>query len=86
MPPADPAPHRRGALGLVTAFVLLLAVTGLALLFGADDPAGRVFGGVQLLLALLLLALLRPSWRGPSPPGSGPDAGPGSGTGSGPDG
>jgi hypothetical protein len=65
----------RAALGVVTAFVGLLAVSGLALVVGADDPAGRIFGVVQLGMGLLILRLLAPMWRGPQPPdGPGPQA------------
>jgi hypothetical protein len=72
VPPARQTP-RRGALGVVGAFVALLTVTGVALLVGAKEPEGRIFGAVQLAFGAGLLALLWPVWRGPRPPGPGPD-------------
>jgi hypothetical protein len=71
MPPARPA-RSRIPLGVVTAFVALLAVTGLTLVVSADDAAGRIFGAFQLILGVVILALLLPMWRGPRPPRPGP--------------
>lgn len=61
-------------MGVVTTFVVLLAVSGLALVLGADDAAGRAFGAVELIMGLLILGLLVPIWlwRGPRPPRPGP--------------
>lgn len=71
MPPARPV-WGRVALGVVITFVVLLAVSGLALMLGADDAAGRAFGAVELIMGLLILGLLVPMWRGPRPPRPGP--------------
>ncbi len=71
MPPAHPA-RGRIALGVVTAFVALLAVSGLALVVSADDAGGRAFGAFELIVGVLILVLLVPVWRGPGPPGRGP--------------
>jgi hypothetical protein len=71
MPPAHPV-RGRIALGFVTAFVLLLAVSGLALVVGADDAVGRAFGAVQLIVGAVILAIMVPLWRGPRPPRPGP--------------
>jgi hypothetical protein len=71
MSPARPA-RGRIALGVVTAFVALLAVSGLALVVSASDVAGRAFGAFQLIIGALILGLLVPAWRGPRPPRPGP--------------
>ena len=71
MPPAHPV-RGRIALGFVTAFVLLLAVSGLALVVGADDASGRAFGAFQLIIGAVILAIMVPLWRGPRPPRPGP--------------
>jgi hypothetical protein len=76
VPPARPA-RSRIALGFVTAFVLLLMVSGLALLVGADDAAGRAFGAFQVLAGAVILLALAPVWRGPRRPGPGGSPGPG---------
>ena len=68
MSPARPAKGRI-ALGFATAFVLLLVVSGLALLIGASDVAGRAFGAFQILAGVGILFALVPAWRGPRPPG-----------------
>lgn len=73
MPPARSV-RGRVALGVVTALVVLLAASGLALVVGASDMAGRAFGAVELTMGLLILGLLVPMWRGPRPPGPGPAA------------
>ncbi len=73
MPTARPA-RGRIALGVVTAFVVLLAVSGLALVVGADDVAGRAVGVFQLIIGVAILGLVVPMWRGPRPPGPGPAA------------
>ncbi len=72
MPPARPPRSRRIALGVATAFVVLLAVSGVGLLVGADDAVGRAFGAFQLVIGGLILGLLVPVWRGPRPPRPGP--------------
>jgi hypothetical protein len=71
MPPARPI-RGRIALGFVTAFVLLLAVSGLALVVGADDVVGRVVGVFQLVAGAVILAVMVPLWRGSRPPRPGP--------------
>jgi hypothetical protein len=70
MPPARPV-RGRIALGVVTAFVVLLALSGMALVVSAGDATGRAFGAVELAMGLLILSLLVPMWRGPRPPGPG---------------
>jgi hypothetical protein len=70
VPPARPV-RGRIALGVVTAFVVLLALSGMALVVSAGDAAGRAFGAVELAMGLLILSLLVPMWRGPRPPGPG---------------
>jgi hypothetical protein len=59
-------------LGVITVFVALLAVSGLALVVSADDAAGRAFGAFQLIIGVVILGLLVPMWRGPRPPRPGP--------------
>src|SRR5262245_26422861 len=81
MAPARPA-RGRIALGVVTAFVVLLALSGMGLVVSAGDATGRAFGAVELAMGLLILSRLVPMWRGPRPPGPGggpQPPGPGSG-------